>query len=122
MTNSRRKGARGELEVAAILRTYGYKARRGQQFRGGDDAPDVVHNVPGVHIEVKYTEHFRLYQALQQAQDDCGDLVPVVVHRRKHKPWVVILTLKNYLGGLPPAVTTVADPVSLVVPDPTERG
>ena len=32
--NSKHKGKRGELEVAAILREHGYDARRGQQYSG----------------------------------------------------------------------------------------
>ena len=32
--NSRTKGAIGEREVASMLREYGYKARRGQQYSG----------------------------------------------------------------------------------------
>ena len=28
--NSRRKGAAGEREIAKVLRSYGYEARRGQ--------------------------------------------------------------------------------------------
>ena len=36
MPNSRQKGKRGELEIARILRDYGYRdCRRGQQYSGG---------------------------------------------------------------------------------------
>ena len=40
--NSRTKGKRGELELAKALRLYGYDARRGQQYHGGADSPDVI--------------------------------------------------------------------------------
>lgn len=40
--NSRSKGAVGEREVAGILRGYGYKARRGQQYSGANGDADVV--------------------------------------------------------------------------------
>lgn len=34
--NSRNKGKNGELELASILREYGYNARRGQQYCGAN--------------------------------------------------------------------------------------
>ena len=40
--NSRTKGAVGEREVASMLRGYGYKARRGQQYSGANGDADVV--------------------------------------------------------------------------------
>jgi hypothetical protein len=40
--NSRNKGKRGELEAAHMLTHEGFPARRGQQFSGGTDSPDVV--------------------------------------------------------------------------------
>jgi Holliday junction resolvase len=56
VTNSRQKGKRGELEAAKYLRSLGFtSARRGVQYSGGPDSPDVVcDELPGVHIEVKY--------------------------------------------------------------------
>ena len=45
--NSRNKGAAGEREVAGILRGYGYKARRGQQYSGANGDADVV-GLPGI--------------------------------------------------------------------------
>ncbi len=80
--NSRTKGKVGELEFAALLRAQGYtEARRGQQYRGGGDSPDVV-GVPGVHHEVKRTERLALYDAVDQARRDAADgAMPVVAHR-----------------------------------------
>lgn len=80
--NSRAKGKAGELEFAALLRERGYEtARRGQQFRGGGDSPDVV-GVAGVHFEAKRTERFNLYNAVDQARRDAiAGSMPVVAHR-----------------------------------------
>ena len=50
--NSRTKGKRGELEVAHLLKKYGYDARRGQQFAGINGDADVV-GLPGIHLEIK---------------------------------------------------------------------
>lgn len=95
---SRDKGKRGELEIASILRSYGYDCKRGQQYHGGGDSPDVT-GLPRVHIEVKRTERLDLYGALAQACRDAekGNL-PVVVHRRNDCPWVVIMELDDWMA------------------------
>lgn len=101
---SREKGKRGEREVAAILRAHGYDAHRGQQYHGGKDSPDVV-GLPGCHIEVKFTQAFHLWDALAQSASDCegSGEIPLVVHRKAVKqgdkalPWVVVLTLEDFL-------------------------
>ena len=93
---SRDKGASGERELARELsRLLGVEARRGCQYHGGPGSPDVVADIPDVHIECKRTERLRLYEALQQAIDDAGGKVPVVVHRQNHKPWVAIVRLDD---------------------------
>ena len=40
--NSNRKGKVGEREWASECRAQGFDARRGQQYCGNPDAPDVV--------------------------------------------------------------------------------
>lgn len=96
--NSRAKGARGEREWRDFLRQHGFDARRGQQFAGGADSPDVISNVPGVHWEVKRVERFNLYPALAQADGDRADgNIPVVAHRANGKRWVVVLKAEDFL-------------------------
>jgi Holliday junction resolvase len=94
---SRDKGKRGEREVAEFMRNHGIPARRGVQYQGGPDSPDVV-GLDGFHNEVKRTEKFRLYQALEQAMDEArpGD-IPAVWHRSNGRPWVVILRADDFL-------------------------
>ena len=93
---SRRKGCRGELEAAAELRRlFGVEAHRGRQFCGCQEAPDVRAAIPGLHFEVKRVEAFRLYPALEQAVEDAGENVPVVLHRANQKPWVAIVRLDD---------------------------
>ena len=53
--NSKDKGKRGERMAAAKFREHGFDARRGVQYSGGPDSPDVV-GPEGLHIEVKFTE------------------------------------------------------------------
>ena len=95
---SREKGKRGEREVSALLRDWGFAARRGQQFSGGGDSPDVVHNIPGVHIEVKRVEQLNLTSALEQAKGDAPDNhLPVVFHKKNRGVWTVSLTADDFL-------------------------
>lgn len=91
--NSRQKGARGEREWASFLRDHGLSARRGQQFAGGKDSPDVVCEelADHVHFEVKRTERLDLYGALSQAKGDGGDKLSIVAHRKNDSEWVLII-------------------------------
>lgn len=99
--NSRQKGAIGEREFAAILKAKGLDARRGQQFSGGKDSPDVVHNLTGVHFEVKRVQAGNPYLWLEQACRDCAtEAIPVVAHRKNHKPWVAVLPMDALLDLL----------------------
>ena len=97
--NSRNKGKKGELEIANLLKTkYGYdNARRGQQFHGGADSPDVV-GVNGLHIEVKRVEKLNIDDALAQSERDAGENeIPVVFHRRNNQKWKTTLSLDNFM-------------------------
>lgn len=97
---SRDKGKRGEREVAAILRAHGYEARRGVQYKGGADSPDVI-GLPGFHIEVKRTEQARVYEYMEQAKAESAvDEIPIVIHRQNNKEWVVFMTLDDLLRWL----------------------
>jgi Holliday junction resolvase len=90
--NSRDKGARGEREWAAYLAEMGFPARRGCQFQGTPDSPDVSGGIPGTHAEVKRVERLNVDAAMEQAEADAGDAaIPYVAHRRNRKPWLVTL-------------------------------
>ena len=93
---SRNKGKRGEREAAAeVARVLGTSAARGRQFCGSPDSPDIVTGLADVHFEVKRCEALSLYAAMQQAIDDAGDRLPVVLHRRNRQPWVAIVRLDD---------------------------
>ncbi|MDD3585644.1 MAG: hypothetical protein PHQ75_00550 [Thermoguttaceae bacterium] len=100
--NSRNKGAAGERELAhELVRVFGCTARRGQQFSGSPESPDVVTSLPGIHIECKRTERLNLYAAMDQATRDSGaNEIPVVCHRSNRKAWVVIVRLDDLPGLL----------------------
>ena len=92
MKNGRNKGKVGEREFAAFLREQGFGARRGQQFAGSAESPDVVcDGLPWLHIEVKRVEKLNLLDACVQAEGDCGGKRWIVAHRRNHGPWLVTL-------------------------------
>ena len=90
--NSRNKGKRGEREFASLLREHGFDARRGQQFSGGADSPDVVSDaLAWLHVEVKRVQHLNLIDACVQAEGDSGGKPWIVAHRRNHAPWLITM-------------------------------
>ncbi len=90
--NSRRKGAVGEREFSALLREHGFDARRGQQFAGGAESPDVVSDaLAWLHFEIKRVQNLNLADACVQAESDCGGKPWVVAHRRNHAPWLITM-------------------------------
>ena len=99
--NSRQKGARGEREARDLLRRFGFKAERGQQNAGGVDSPDIKHNVPGWHFEVKRVERLNLSVAMAQAERDAGGVnKPCVLHKRNGEPWLVTIKAEDFLALL----------------------
>ena len=76
------------------MRANGYLARRGQQFSGSAESPDVVcEDLPWIQFEVKAVEKLNLRDAMEQAQRDAQgrsaeckvrsiSKIPIVAHRR----------------------------------------
>lgn len=97
--NSRRKGSRGELELAhELTRVLGIEFCRGQQFNGldGEDVrPTSAGALPGIHFECKRCESLSLYAAMKQAERDAKERIPVLCHRRNDRPWLVVLRLDD---------------------------
>ena len=94
---SKHKGARGEREAAKELnKIFNIDARRGRQYSGSPDSPDIV-AMPEIHFEVKRTERLQLYPSLDQSTKDSGDSIPVVLHRKNRRRWVLVA----YLDDIP---------------------
>jgi hypothetical protein len=92
------KGKRGEREAAAeIRRLFGTEAIRGRQFCGGPGSPDIITGLTDIHFEIKRAEKLSLYAAIEQAANDAGEKVPVVLHRKNNKPWLAIVPLDQLL-------------------------
>lgn len=95
---SRNKGKRGELELSHELQHLGFQAaHRSQQYCGTNSSADVT-GLPGIHIECKRTESLSVYSAYEQAvRDSAGSSdLPVVMHRRSRRPWLVIMSLSDW--------------------------
>lgn len=103
---SKEKGKRGERELSHHLSgVFGIEARRGVQYQGGDDSPDVV-GLPGVHVEAKRVESLRLWPSIDQAVGDAAPgRVPVVFHRPNGRDWVAIV----YVADIPNLVEALRD-------------
>ena len=98
--NSNRKGKESEREVSHILQSWGFNARRSQQYAGSNGDADVV-GVPGLHIEVKHVEKLNLYKAMKQSINDAREgEIPVVVHRKNRTKWLITLDFDMFLGIL----------------------
>jgi len=94
--NSKRKGKRGELELAKKLQEYGFNTRRGQQYSGlgGDD----VVGLEGIHIECKRVERLNVYDAMKQACKDAeADELPAVFWRKNKEQWLVTMALCDWI-------------------------
>lgn len=91
---ARRKGYRGETEIAGILADYGYPCRRGILAAG---EPDVI-GLPGIHIEVKRREKLALEDWMAQAKRDTklGEM-PAVFHRKNRGEWLVSVPLDVFM-------------------------
>ena len=79
-----------------MLRIYGYDTRRGQQFKGSPDSPDVL-GLPFIHIECKRVEKLNLYDAMAQSKADAGEDMPVVMHRKNRAKWLVTMELSDWI-------------------------
>lgn len=96
---SRQKGKRGEREAAAELgELLGVAARRGVQFQGGPESPDVVLDGVNIHVEAKRTERLSLWAAVEQASADApASAVPIVWHKANRRSSVVIVQTSRLL-------------------------
>lgn len=100
--NSRQKGARAERMCRDLFRERGFEARRGQQFSGSPDSPDVV--IPGLpqyHVEVKFVENLNVLKAMEQSiHDSRPDQIPLVFHKKSNTPWLVTISAEHFLDIL----------------------
>ena len=100
--NSKRKGTRGENELKDFLTANGFPAHRNdQRFKGGKDNPDIdAEGLSKYHIECKRCEKLNIGAAMEQSENDAAGKIPVVIHRRNRRPWLITLKLTDFLQGV----------------------
>jgi hypothetical protein len=98
LTNSGDKDSELELGERSVVDrriaagTGGVDARRGVQFQGGPDSPDVVLDGVAIHVEAKRVERLQLWAAIEQAKKDSPPgKTPVVWHKANRRGSVVIV-------------------------------
>lgn len=114
--NSKAKGNAGEREAVAFLREHGFTdAKRGQQYHGGLNSPDVT-GVLGWHLEIKRTEQLRLRDAVAQAEGDSRGGRWCIMHRWSHGRWLALVPAEHWLDlvrqTLPPQPISTSSPAS----------
>jgi len=99
--NSRSKGKTGELEWAAFMRLhFGVNTRRGCQYAGGVDSPDVI-GWEGTHAEVKRVERLNIGLSMKRCEEDSmGQAIPYVAHRKNREEWMITLRASDLLDFL----------------------
>lgn len=93
---SKVKGANGEREVVAALREAGYDAHRTPHSGALGWMPGDAIGTPWF-IEVKRCETLRIPEWCRKAEEQAGDSTALVVFRRSHEPWRVVLRLDEFL-------------------------
>jgi hypothetical protein len=72
-------------------------ARRGQQFSGGADSPDVIcEDLSHLHFEVKFVQSLNVRKAMVQAIRDGKNKTPIVAHKTNNSPWLVTMTSDDF--------------------------
>lgn len=94
--SQREKGARGERELAKIL--GGRRTGQAQSQHAAPDA-DISDCLPGYFIECKRQERVQIEAWCKKAEDEAGELVPVVIWRRNNQPWRVTMLLDDFLSN-----------------------
>lgn len=96
--NSRTKGKVAELALAHMLQEAGYEARRGQQFKGTKDSPDVIcHDLP-IQWESKAVQSLNLHKAVNNLKEECATgKWRVVAWKKNHQGWLACLPMEDFL-------------------------
>src|SRR3954453_8540925 len=93
--SERRKGAAGELEVAAIFRAAGFDCDRTPNSGGLRGKGALAGTVPAP-VEVKRQEPLRLPLWIAQAEADApAGVTPVVAFRQSRGQWYAALPLER---------------------------
>jgi len=107
--NSKRKGARGEREAAALLRSLGYpECKRSAQAAAIRPLPfsaDLLQCIRNVRIEVKFGYEFDLHtKAIKDWVAKIKEETPqgevwLILYKRTRKPWIAIYESEYLIYG-----------------------
>lgn len=106
----------GRQDMAAkLLKEHGYSsAQRGVQYCGKTGSADVVcEELDWLHIEVKFTEQFRLNTFIKQCEEDCQGKPWLILHKAARKPWLAIMRLES-MGAWYKEIKTYVNPHSTI--------
>ena len=96
--NSKQKGKRGELELVHYLKSYGVEARRGVQYEGSSDSPDVISDLEDIYIECKNTQNTSFYKWMEKAEAEADkNQTPVIFHRKNAGKWMVFVDAEYFM-------------------------
>ena len=98
MINSREKGKRAEREAAAHINAVvpNAQARRAQQYSGTEGSADLIaQGLPGLWLEVKQRETMNVHKVMNESEESCGELTPVVIHRKNNTEWLCTFKLDD---------------------------
>ena len=101
--SQREKGKVGERWLAKQLRWCGFSARRGAQYRGGPDSPDVLCPDLPYHWEMKwgYKQGLSIRRVLKQASKEAPDhSTPVGVWKPQREEAMAFMYLHDFLDLL----------------------
>lgn len=84
-----------------MFRDWGHDAHRTAQFKGNTGKAGDVEGPMGLHIEVKFQEHMRLYEWMEQAVRDArasgSNDLPVVIHKQNGKPVLCTMEFESWI-------------------------
>jgi hypothetical protein len=98
MTSSRRKGKRGELEVAALLRDLLGAAVVRNLTQARDGGHDLI-GIPGWAVEVKRAATPRIAEWWKQAAGQANGCRPALLYHVDRYPWRAVLALADAVPG-----------------------
>jgi hypothetical protein len=96
--NARRKGKTGELEAAHEINILlpNAQARRAQQFSATESTADLLApGLPNLFLEVKRRQSINLHKVMDECEESCGGLSPVVLHRKDNTDWLITFRLQD---------------------------
>lgn len=102
--NSKKKGNRGEREVAQYLRDCGLDNTAARNWSSGSDRnKSDIHNSLDWNLEVKRVEKLNIWKALEQVEEYSrqNHAKPSVVFRRNRTPeWYIAIRLSDWVDLL----------------------